>query len=192
IEQIVDTAKYLSDTIDDFRDFFKPQKDKTKFSLVKSIEKSLSFIETTLKENCIKVEFNYEDIDIIAYETELMQVFINIINNSKDAFIEKKIKNRVIFISIKNFSNKILIEMKDNAGGVGDDILDKVFEPYFTTKHQYSGTGIGLYMSSQIIKTHLNGDIFMKNCTFKYKNIEQKGAISTIVLPKIINEDIKN
>ena len=192
IDQIVDTAKYLSDTIDDFRYFFKPQKDKTKFSLVKNIEKSLSFLETVLKENSIKVEFEYEDIDITAYETELMQVFINIISNSKDAFIEKKIKDRVIFISIKNFPNRILIEIKDNAGGVEDDILDKVFEPYFTTKHQYSGTGIGLYMSNQIIKTHLNGDIFMKNCSFKYKNIEQKGVITTIILTKNIFEEIKN
>ncbi len=192
IEQIVDTAKYLSDTIDDFRYFFKPQKDKTKFSLVKNIEKSLSFLETVLKENSIKVEIEYEDIDITAYETELMQVFINIISNSKDAFIEKKIKDRVIFISIKNFPNSILIEIKDNAGGVEDDILDKVFEPYFTTKHQYSGTGIGLYMSNQIIKTHLNGDIFMKNCSFKYKNIEQKGVITTIILTKNIFEEIKN
>ena len=192
IDKIVDTAKYLSDTIDDFRYFFKPQKDKTKFSLAKNIEKSLSFLEATLKENSIKVEFDYEDIDIIAYETELIQVFINIINNSKDAFIEKKIEDRVIFISIKKFPNRILIEIKDNAGGVEEDILDKVFEPYFTTKHQYNGTGIGLYMSNQIIKTHLNGDIFMKNCSFKYKNIEQKGAITTIVLPKNIFEEIKN
>ncbi|MFY9083737.1 ABC transporter substrate-binding protein [Aliarcobacter cryaerophilus] len=192
IEQIVDTAKYLSDTIDDFRYFFKPQKDKTKFSLVKNIEKSLSFLETTLKENSIEVKFDYEDIDITAYETELMQVFINIISNSKDAFIEKKIKDRVIFISIKNFPNRILIEIKDNAGGVEDDILYKVFEPYFTTKHQYSGTGIGLYMSNQIIKTHLNGDIFMKNCNLKYKNIEQKGVITTIILTKNILEEIKN
>ena len=192
IDKIVDTAKYLSDTIDDFRYFFKPQKDKTKFSLAKNIEKSLSFLEATLKENSIKVEFDYEDIDIIAYETELIQVFINIINNSKDAFIEKKIEDRVIFISIKKFPNRILIEIKDNAGGVEEDILDKVFEPYFTTKHQYNGTGIGLYMSNQIIKTHLNGDIFMKNCSFKYKNIEQKGVITTIVLPKNIFEEIKN
>ena len=192
IDKIVDTAKYLSDTIDDFRYFFKPQKDKTKFSLAKNIEKSLSFLEATLKENSIKVEFEYEDIDIIAYETELMQVFINIISNSKDAFIEKKIEDRVIFISIKKFPNRILIEIKDNAGGVEEDILDKVFEPYFTTKHQYNGTGIGLYMSNQIIKTHLNGDIFMKNCSFKYKNIEQKGVITTIVLPKNIFEEIKN
>ena len=144
IDKIVDTAKYLSDTIDDFRYFFKPQKDKTKFSLAKNIEKSLSFLEATLKENSIKVEFDYEDIDIIAYETELIQVFINIINNSKDAFIEKKIEDRVIFISIKKFPNRILIEIKDNAGGVEEDILDKVFEPYFTPKHQYNGTGIGL------------------------------------------------
>ena len=192
IDKIVDTAKYLSDTIDDFRYFFKPKKDKTKFSLTKNIEKSLSFLEATLKENSIKVEFDYEDIDIIAYETELIQVFINIINNSKDAFIEKKIEDRVIFISIKKFPNRILIEIKDNAGGVEEDILDKVFEPYFTTKHQYNGTGIGLYMSNQIIKTHLNGDIFMKNCSFKYKNIEQKGVITTIVLPKNIFEEIKN
>ena len=192
IDKIVDTAKYLSDTIDDFRYFFKPQKDKTKFSLAKNIEKSLSFLEATLKENSIKVEFDYEDIDIIAYETELIQVFINIINNSKDAFIEKKIEDRVIFISIKKFPNRILIEIKDNAGGVEEDILDKVFEPYFTTKHQYNGTGIGLYMSNQIIKTHLNGDIFMKNCSFKYKNIEQKGVITTIVLTKNIFEEIKN
>ena len=192
IDKIVDTAKYLSDTIDDFRYFFKPQKDKTKFSLAKNIEKSLSFLEATLKENSIKVEFDYEDIDIIAYETELIQVFINIINNSKDAFIEKKIEDRVIFISIKKFPNRILIEIKDNAGGVEEDILDKVFEPYFTTKHQYNGTGIGLYMSNQIIKTHLNGDIFMKNCSFKYKNIEQKGVITTIVLSKNIFEEKKN
>lgn len=191
IEQIVNTAKYLSDTIDDFRHFFKPQKDKTKFSLVKNIEKSLGFVETALKENNIEIEFEYEDTDIVAYETELMQVFINIINNSKDAFIENKIKDRVIFISVKSFPNRALIEIKDSAGGVEDKILDKVFEPYFTTKHQYSGTGIGLYMSNQIIKTHLNGDIFMKNCNFKYKGIEQKGVVTTIVLGKNPIEETK-
>ena len=68
----------------------------------------------------------------------------------------------------------------------------KGFMSHFTTKHQYSGTGIGLYMSNQIIKTHLNGDIFMKNCSFKYKNIEQKGVITTIILTKNIFEEIKN
>ena len=98
----------------------------------------------------------------------------------------------LIKIKTKKIDKFIEISILDNAKGIEKDILNKIFEPYFTTKHQYSGTGIGLYMSNQIIKTHLNGDIFMKNCSFKYKNIEQKGVITTIILTKNIFEEIKN
>lgn len=182
LEQIVSTSNYLSQTIDDFRYFFKPQKEKAVFSLSLAIQKSIELTKLSLEQNDIKVIFKEREINIYGYETELIQVFINAINNSKDAFFEKNIKDKLILINLKIIKDRVHIEFLDNALGVPEMIINKIFEPYFTTKHQYNGTGIGLYMSSEIITKHMKGSIFMVNCDFTYEQQLYKGAKLTIVL----------
>ncbi|WP_228198778.1 ABC transporter substrate-binding protein [Aliarcobacter skirrowii] len=182
LEQIVSTSNYLSQTIDDFRYFFKPQKEKAIFSLSLAIQKSIELTKLSLEQNDIKVIFKEREINIYGYETELIQVFINAINNSKDAFFEKNIKDKLILINLKIIKDRVHIEFLDNALGVPEIIINKIFEPYFTTKHQYNGTGIGLYMSSEIITKHMKGSIFMVNCDFTYEQQLYKGAKLTIVL----------
>ena len=103
-------------------------------------------------------------------------------NNSIDAF-ENKNYNKFIFFETEKFENKIVIKIKDNAGGIDDNILDRIFEPYFTTKDSKQGTGIGLYMCNEIIVKHLNGKIFVTNELFEYENNQYKGSQFTIELP---------
>ncbi len=185
VDQIVNTSKYLSQTIDDFRYFFKPQKDKEVFNFNSSIEKCLDLISQNFIQKDIKIIYKPNDIEVLGYETEFIQVLINILNNSKDAFEQKNIDKKLIFIHLQIINNKIYLEIYDNALGLSDDILDKVFEPYFTTKHKSSGTGIGLYMSKEIISRHMDGDISIKNYNFTYENENYKGAKITIVLNPI-------
>ena len=185
VDQIVNTSKYLSQTIDDFRYFFKPQKDKEVFNLNSSIEKCLDLISQNFIQKDIKIIYKPNYIEALGYETEFIQVLINILNNSKDAFEQNNIKKKLIFIYLQIINNKIHLEIYDNALGLSDDILDKVFEPYFTTKHKSSGTGIGLYMSKEIISRHMDGDISIKNYNFTYENENYKGAKITIVLNPI-------
>lgn len=185
VEQIVNTSKYLSQTIDDFRYFFRPQKDKEIFSLTSCIKKCLDLINENFVKNNIKIIYKLEDINVLGYETELIQVLINILNNSKDAFVQNNIDKKLIFITLKEINKKVHIEIYDNALGVSQNILDKVFEPYFTTKYKSSGTGIGLYMSKEIVTRHMDGDIFMDNYEFTYENEKYKGAKLSIVLNTI-------
>ena len=185
VDQIVNTSKYLSQTIDDFRYFFKPQKDKEVFNLNSSIEKCLDLISQNFIQKDIKIIYKPNDIEALGYETEFIQVLINILNNSKDAFEQNNIDKKLIFIYLQIINNKIHLEIYDNALGLSDDMLDKVFEPYFTTKHKSSGTGIGLYMSKEIISRHMDGDISIKNYNFTYENENYKGAKITIVLNPI-------
>lgn len=182
LDSIVNTSKYLSDTIDDFRYFFKPQKDKEIFDLKKCIKKSISLIAANLNSNSIQLNYNETNAKIYGYESELIQVFINVFNNSKDALIQIENEERLLFIDLSNNTKQVIIKIYDNAGGVCDTILDNIFEPYFTTKHQYQGTGIGLYMSQQIISKHMNGSITISNYEFEHKNKNYKGALATITL----------
>ncbi len=185
VDNIVNTSKYLSQTIDDFRYFFKPQKSKEIFNLNSCIQKCLDLISENFVQNGIKIIYKPKNINVLGYETEFIQVLINILNNSKDAFIQNNIENKLIFISLEMKNSKVLLEIYDNALGVNKEILDKVFEPYFTTKHQSSGTGIGLYMSKEIISRHMDGEVFITNYEFKYENIKYKGAKLTIVLKPV-------
>ena len=124
-----------------------------------------------------------ENINILNDNNALIQVFINLFNNSKDAFIEKNLSNRLIFIKTNMQKDKIIIEIKDNAGGISENIINKVFEPYFTTKSKSLGTGIGLYMSEEIIVKHMDGTIEVENVEFDYNKEKQKGTKFTITLP---------
>jgi two-component system, sporulation sensor kinase C len=179
---INENAQYLSDTIDDFRDFFKKSKIKNFTNLNNLLEKTLKLISTRLKNKEITIIKNCLDIEIETYEREVIQVFMNIINNSIDAF-ENKDYDKVLFLETYKLENKIIIKIKDNAGGIEETILPRIFEPYFTTKELTQGTGIGLYMCNEIIVKHLNGNIFASNESFEYLGKPYKGSQFVIELP---------
>ena len=182
LDCINENAQYLSNTIEDFRDFFKKSKIKNLVNLNTLLEKTLKLIITRLKNKKITIINNCTDIEFETYEREMIQVFMNIINNSIDAF-ENKDYEKFIFFETKKFENKIVINIKDNAGGIDENILDKIFEPYFTTKESKQGTGIGLYMCNEIVVKHFNGEISVENESFEYLNQKYKGSQFTIELP---------
>ena len=182
LDCINENAQYLSNTIEDFRDFFKKSKIKNLVNLNTLLEKTLKLIITRLKNKKITIINNCTDIEFETYEREIIQVFMNIINNSIDAF-ENKDYDKFIFFQTEKFENKIVIKLKDNAGGIDEKIIDRIFEPYFTTKESKQGTGIGLYMCNEIIVKHLNGKILVTNESFEYKNQKCKGSLFIIELP---------
>ena len=177
------SAQHLSKTIDDFRGFFKPNQKKESFQVKHTFEKIIMIIGNKFDGEEIKFISDIEDFQILNYNNALIQVFINIFTNSKDAFNEKKIKERFIFIDVSKDEYKATIQIKDNAGGIPSKIIDKIFEPYFTTKHQSQGTGIGLYMSEELVTKHMKGKIKVENSRFLYKNKKYSGALFTITLP---------
>ena len=191
MSSINNSAQYLSKTIDDFRSFFDPKNNKEKeFSLLEMIEKSLSIVSSQFVSKNIEIIKNIEDIKILSSENELIQVILNILNNAKDALNKIENSKKLIFISIYLKNEEIFIEIKDNAGGVDNDIVEKIFDPYFTTKHQSQGTGIGLYMSQNIIKNILNGHLKVSNDTFIYEGVEYIGAKFTISLKYEIKKEL--
>ncbi|NQY93341.1 MAG: PAS domain-containing protein, partial [Campylobacteraceae bacterium] len=153
LEGIIKSAKYLSQTIDDFKDFLKGDKEKTKFNLKDNIKKDLSILEGMLKSSHIQViEVHDASLELFSYNNELSQAIINILSNAKDAFSNATMDEKYIFITTYIKNSNAMIEIKDNAGGIPLSIINKIFEPYFTTKHKSLGTGLGLYMTQQIIK----------------------------------------
>jgi len=111
-----------------------------------------------------------------------MHVLINILNNAKDALIINEIEEKYIFVDMYKSESSIFIEIKDNAKGIEEEVLHKVFKPYFTTKYDDEGTGIGLYMSKEIIEEHMDGKLSVKNSEYEYNNIKYKGASFIIEL----------
>jgi len=188
LDSILNTSKYLSNTIDDFRYFFKPEKEKSDFYLEQCCRKTIELINPNFKDQNIKIVYKIENIKVSGYETELIQVLINILNNSKDALLSLNNDEKFIFIDIFRKDDKAIIEINDNAGGIDEEIIDKVFEPYFTTKHQSQGTGIGLFMCREIIAKHMNGQIEISNATFEFNNKSYKGALVKIILDNVVNE----
>ena len=152
--------EYMSQTIDDFTNFFKKDTEKEYFCPKEIIEQALQLMDARIKQNKLKIIFDVKNTEEVeGYKSEFSQVILNIINNAIDVLKEKNIKDKKIWIRI----NGKKIEIEDNAGGIPEDIKDKIFEPYFTTKFQSQGTGIGLYMSRVIITQHFNGELYAYN-----------------------------
>jgi len=186
MDTITSSALYLSNTINDFRNFQHKNKKNVELCLSQTIDKAILLVDVKLKEKNIKVTQNIQGIKILGIQNELIQVLLNVFNNSIDA-LEKKESNddRLILIDMIKDDDFITLSIKDNAGGIREDIIDRVFEPYFTTKHKSQGTGIGLYMSFEIISKHMKGELLAKNCTFTVAANKYKGAEFTIKLPLI-------
>jgi signal transduction histidine kinase len=179
IDNITNSALYLSDTIEDFRNFFRTDKEETLFSVKDIFEKVFKLTDAQFKNLEIIFIKEINDFKLFGFENEFVQALINILNNAKDA-LENMEKPRLIFISTKKDNDKLIIKITDNAGGINEDIIDKVCEPYFTTKHQAKGTGIGLYMTEEIIVKHMNGFLSINNCEVEYENKKYKGTEITI------------
>ena len=180
---INNSAQHLSNTIDDFRNFFNNDKEISTFDINIPIEKVLYLVSSKLKNREIKIIKDTQEINISGLSNEFIQVLLNIINNTLDAFKENNVKDKFIFIDAYKKNKKLILKIKDNAGGIKEEIINRIFEPYFTTKHKSQGTGIGLYMSIEIIEKHMNGHLTVSNEEYIYDNIKCKGAQFVIELP---------
>ena len=170
---IQENTQKMSKTIDDFMNFFKPEEEKVDFTIKSSIEEILSLIGTQLKSRGIELIFNIEnDIFIHSYKKELSHILINLITNARDAYEGNNIESKTIEIVATKENTLIIIKVIDKAGGIPTTIRDKIFNPYFTTKEQGKGTGIGLYMTKKILEEIFNGNISVEN--------KNSGAIFTI------------
>ena len=176
INEANEQLEFMSQTIDDFRSFFKPDKEKEDFRLITEVQRAYKLLEATLQHNNIKVEINTTGNYIAyGYPNEFSQVIFNIISNAKDVLVERDVPDREIIISIDQDEKHIYCEITDNGGGIDEKYMDKIFEPYFTTK-DVNGTGIGLYISKEIIHKHMKGTLHVSNT--------DKGAKFTISIPK--------
>lgn len=182
IDAILHSSNMLSKTLDDFRDFFKPNNEKILFNLNTLISNALNMISSKFKYYDVKVIQNCEDINIRGFSTELLQVFATILNNSNDILIDLNKEEKFIFIDIYKKENNAVIIIKDSGGGIDENIVHRIFEPYFTTKHKALGKGIGLFMVAEIITKHMNGRIDVCNKEFEYNNYKLKGLEFTIEL----------
>lgn len=156
-------VNFMSKTIDDFRNFFTIDKIQSEFDVKEKIEETINMLNAQLDNYEINIIINNKSFSVIGYVSEFQQVILNIINNAKDELIKKEITNKTIFIDIQNEDGLGIIKIQDNAGGIPNDILDRVFEPYFTTKEQGKGTGLGLYMSKMIIEENMKGKLCVCN-----------------------------
>ena len=160
---IMDILQQMSRTIDDFRNFFKPNKLKIDFNVKEVVLNTIKFLETSIKFNNIKLILNLPDDCIITgFPNEYSQVILVILNNAKDVLLERKIKEKQIEINLEKVKNKTILKIIDNAGGIAAKVMEKIFNPYFTTKED-KGTGVGLYMSKMIIEKNMKGKLSFGN-----------------------------
>lgn len=177
---IIKNAEFLSNTIDNFRNFFRKDQPKKLFYVVDAIKDSVNIMQASYNESFIRIIEDYDTgVSYNGSDNLLAQVILNILSNAKDAYKDKNIEDKRVLVSLTRDNNNIKITIADNAGGIDDSIKDKIFDPYFTTKHQSVGTGLGLYMSSQIIKNHFDGNIIVENISSEYGT----GASFSIIFP---------
>jgi signal transduction histidine kinase len=177
VDKSVNLINVMSHTIDSFREFFSPNKEKTLFMISDAIEKAHAIIDESLEYEDIQYSMEISDatLSFKGYENEFSQVIINLLKNSKDELIEHKISPAYITVKVYTQDDYIFVDIMDNAGGIKSGVIDKVFEPYFTTKEEGKGTGIGLYMSKTIIEEHMQGTLSVHNT--------EEGACFSIQLP---------
>ncbi len=169
-------TRMMSKTIDDFRNFFKPNKIKEKFKLQESLDRTMELVDSSFKLYNIKVLYETpNDIYVYGFPNEFAQALLNILSNAKDALLENKIKEPKIIVKISSDDKYGILEVLDNAGGISEKIMPNIYEAYFTTKDDGNGTGIGLYMSKIIVEQNMNGKV-------KCANIKD-GAVFSLSIP---------
>ena len=155
---------HMSQTIDDFRNYFRPDKEKVEFEVIKIIAKTLALMDDSLKERHIKTEVAINNAPVIhGYPNEFAQVLLNILVNAKDVLVERAIEEPRVVIAIGSEGGRAVLTISDNAGGIPVEIMEKVFDPYFTTKGLQQGTGVGLFMSKTIIEKNMGGALTVRN-----------------------------
>lgn len=186
LDNITQRTQYLAQTIDDFRDFLKEDKEKTIFKIIKNIKRIESIIKPILDAKGVKLYKFFEDesLECNGYDRELSQVLINIINNAKDAILSENLDKKIIKIDISSTEKNIEINIHDNAGGIPEDIINNIFTKHFTTKESVGGTGVGLSMSKKIIEEHFEGSLLASNTQFILNETSYYGACFKIVIPK--------
>lgn len=190
MDSINRNVQYLSQTIDDFRNFFNPKKREFFFNIDEVFAKCLRLTRAQLEHHDIYILEDIDSVQIKGSENELLQVLINLINNAKDQLIIKKVESKIIFLKAKKENNVLVISITDNAGGVDKENIHKIFDPYFTTKEENNGTGIGLYMSKNIIQNNMSGQLVVQNEAVFYKEKTYMGASFMIKLPLDITPNI--
>ncbi len=177
LDEIETVTEYLSQTIDDFKEFLDVNKPKQHFIVQDSIKKTISIIKASFEYHKIKIDLWLdEQVEIYNYPNLLEQSLLSILNNAKDALVQRGVSNPTVSIEVKEFKSFLEIYIFDNAGGIKKENLLKVFEPYFTTKGESNGTGLGLYISKMMIEDGMQGKIFVYNV--------EKGACFKILLNK--------
>ena len=173
--KIADYSQHLSFTINDFREFFKTNKEKKSASLEEIVKCVLNIVEETMESKNIQIikEF-HANTEISTYPNEVKQVVLNLLKNAEDALLEKKISNPSIKLRTYIDHGYAHLEVSDNGGGIPDEIIGKIFDPYFSTKTKKDGTGLGLYMSRTIIEEHCQGKLNVLN--------SEDGVIFSIIL----------
>ena len=167
--------KYMSNTIDDFRNFFATNKEKTEFKISEQIKRTINILSSTLDNKNIKINIIIKSNPrIYGYQNEYSQVLINIISNAKDVLIQRGIENGIIEVKVYEKEGECVTEILDNAGGISKKYMDDIFKPFMTFEKK-DGTGIGLFMSKLIVENNMNGVLSAKN--------EQDGAKFIIKLP---------
>jgi signal transduction histidine kinase len=155
---------FMEDTIDDFKKFFSPDKTEIPLKASEIVQRAIEFVSCTFNARNIIYDIKLiEDFVTFGSENELFHALLNILNNAKDAFVEKKISNQSVIINIYTSQDFGCIDIIDNAGGIDSSLIDNIFEPYVTTKKQSNGTGIGLYIVKYIIEKHFSGSVSADN-----------------------------
>ena len=170
VENATKVAQSMSNTLEDFRTFFHPHKIRTSFALRAVIEKAIELTKYQVNKDGITFHIDIkEDAVIYGYENEVTHILLNLIHNARDAFVDKTLPLKKILFIVKQTDKAVYVHIIDNAGGIQEELLGKIFDPYFTTKHKSAGTGVGLYMSKQIIEKHMHGTISCKNIRYRIK-----------------------
>lgn len=164
VKKMMETINHMSKTIDDFRNFFMPDKQKADFNVQEIVEKTISLMEVSLKSQHISTSLRFMSNPFAnGYPSEYAQVLLNIIGNARDALVARHVDNPTITIEVDEEGGRSLVTITDNAGGIPEGIIDRIFDPYFTTKGPDKGTGVGLYMSKIIIEKNMGGTLRVKN-----------------------------
>ena len=182
LTMINNSVQHLSKTIDDFRNFFNVNKEKKNFVISDAFNRAEDLMSSKFKNRDIKVYKDTESFSLFGHENEFVQAFMNILNNAKDALEDKEIDEKIIFYNIKQIKDNTVITIKDNAGGIPNNVLPNVFNEHFTTKGDKDGTGIGLYMTKMIVEK-VEGTINVHNETFLHEGKDYTGACFVITVP---------
>lgn len=164
VAETMTELQHISDTINNFRNFFSYEKEESSFIINELVSHALSFVEPSLKSKGIRVKLDEQpDVAVVGYPNEYLQAFLNIILNARDELLEHQVAQPLISIRIFQENGRSVVTVRDNGGGIREDALPKIFDPYFTTKQQCNGTGIGLYMAKMIIEKKMHGSLSARN-----------------------------